>query len=367
MSDGKFVEVNDAFLQSAGYTRQEVIGRNSAELGHWSDLQDRGGFLLEVQLRGFVRHREVILRSKDGRLDTVLLSAEVIEIDGQPHILAVGLNITARKQAEEEMRRALEQEKELSRLKTNFVTLVSHEFRTPLGIIMSAADILRKYFERLPAARRGEHLQDIHDASRRMADLMDEVLLLARVEAGKMECKPMPIDLRAFCLGLANEIRSSTNGTCSVHVATDRLSDSAAADEALLRHIFINLLSNAAKYSAPPSQVELRVERRERDAIFEVRDRGIGVPAEDLSRLFQTFRRGGNVGERPGSGLGLVIVKRCVELHGGTIELQSKEGEGTTVIVRLPLFAAEGMQKSERRLKSTKKSARSPSPRKSKS
>ena len=197
MSDGKFVEVNDAFLQSSGYTRQQVIGHTSAELGLWSDLQDRGGFLLEVQLRGFVRHREVNLRSKGGRLDTVLLSAELIDIDSQPHILAVGLNITARKQAEEEMRRALEQEKELSRLKTNFVTLVSHEFRTPLGIIMSAADILRKYFDRLSTERRGEHLQDINDASRRMAELMDAVLLLARVEAGKMECKPVHQDRKS--------------------------------------------------------------------------------------------------------------------------------------------------------------------------
>jgi len=350
MSDGKFVEVNEAFLQSAGYKREEVIDRTSADLGLWTDLEERNAFLREVQGHGFARQHEVILRSKNGRLDTVLVSAELINIEGQDHILAVGLNITARKKAEEKMRHALEREKELSRLKTNFVTLVSHEFRTPLGIIMSAADILKKYFDRLAPERRGEHLQDIQDAIRRMAELIDEVLLLARVEAGKMECKPVPLDLRAFCLRLRDEMRSSGHHTSAIAVTAKPFTANAAADEPLLRHIFINLLSNALKYSEPGSEVEFSVARRAGDALFEVRDRGIGIPAEDLRELFQTFRRGANVGERPGTGLGLVIVKRCVELHGGSIDVQSREGAGTTVIVRLPLFAAEpGGRKKARR------------------
>lgn len=338
MSDGEFVEVNEAFLQSSGYEREEVIGRTSADLEIWHNLEDRGSFLLEVQLRGFVRHREVVLRSKDGRLDTVLLSAEVIDIDGQPHILAVGLNITARKQAEEDMRRALEQEKELNRLKTNFVALVSHEFRTPLGIIMSAADILKNYFDRLPPERRGVHLQDIHDASRRMAELMDEVLLLARVEAGRMECKPSPIDLREFCQRVVADVQASTPHASPIHFKASNVAGVASVDESLLRHIFTNLLSNAVKYSEPGAAVDFSVERAGGDAVFVVRDKGVGIPEADQSRLFLTFHRGGNVGERPGTGLGLVIVKRCVGLHGGTVDLQSQEGKGTVVTVRLPLF-----------------------------
>ena len=338
MRDGKFVEINEAFLQSSGYTREEVIGHSSAELGLWVDLEQRSAFMREVRRQGFIRQHEVAMRSKGGQLDTVLLSAELINIDGEDHILAVSHNITARKRAEEEMRRALEQEKELSRLKTNFVTLVSHEFRTPLGIIMSAADILKKYFDRLAPDRRGEHLQDIHDASRRMAELIDEVLLLARVEAGKMECKPQPLDLSAFCLQLRDELQAAANGVGTISVTARGLTGQAMADESLLRHIFTNLLSNALKYSDPGSEVEFTVDRRERDAIFQVRDHGIGIPPEDVNELFQTFRRGTNVGERPGSGLGLVIVKRCVELHGGAIELQSRQDTGTTVTVRLPLF-----------------------------
>jgi len=116
--------------------------------------------------------------------------------------------------------------------------------------------------------------------------------------------------------------------------------DGAQADESLLRHIFSNLLSNAVKYSTAGQTVEFGVTRAGVNAVFTVRDGGIGIPEEDLPRLFQAFHRAANVGETPGTGLGLVIVKRCVELYGGAIEVRSKPGEGTTFVVTLPVFAA---------------------------
>ncbi|MCI0745789.1 MAG: PAS domain S-box protein [Verrucomicrobia subdivision 3 bacterium] len=340
LSDGRFLEVNEAFLHASGYTCEEVIDHTSVELGIWPDLDKRESFLAEVRRCGFVRDREIVLRSKDGQAHTFLLSAELIEVNGDPHVLAVSMDITTRKRAEEDMRRTLEREKGLSRLKTNFVALVSHEFRTPLGIIMSSADILRKYFDRLPADRRREHLQDIHNASQRMADLMDEVLLLARVEAGRMECRPALLDLREFCQRIAESIRSSHAETNPIEISASKITASSAADESLLRHIFTNLLSNAVKYSPPGSPVRFKIERQGREAVFTVVDSGIGIPAADRAELFQSFHRGANVGERPGTGLGLVIVKRCVELHGGCVDLQSRENQGTTVTVRLPLFDA---------------------------
>src|SRR6185369_4163159 len=115
-------------------------------------------------------------------------------------------------------------------------------------------------------------------------------------------------------------------------------SPQAWADERLLRHVFTNLLSNAVKYSTPQSEVTFSVEREANDAIIRVEDRGIGIPEADKAGLFQAFQRGANVGHRPGTGLGLVIVKRCTELHRGTVSLQSMAGEGTTVTVRIPVF-----------------------------
>jgi PAS domain S-box-containing protein len=129
LKDGCFVDVNDAFLQGTGYTAAGVIGKTSADLGLWADLEERARVLYELELRGFVRNRESVIRTKAGEKRAILLSAELIEVDSAPHILAVSFDITARKLAEEELRRTLEREQELSRLKTNFVNLVSHEFQ----------------------------------------------------------------------------------------------------------------------------------------------------------------------------------------------------------------------------------------------
>ncbi len=246
--------------------------------------------------------------------------------------------ITQRQRAQAELGKALNTERELGELKSRFVSMVSHEFRTPLGIIMSSSEILRSYQDRLTAEKRGEHLNDIFQSTRRMGDLIEEVLLLSRVEAGRLGCKPEPLDLGDLCRRLSDETLSATQQRCPIVLKECGSLSGARADEALLRHIFGNLLSNAVKYSPPGKPVELLVERQEMDAVFVVRDRGIGVPDTDMKLLFQPFHRARNVGEAPGSGLGLVIVQRCVDLHGGSIKLESTEGVGTSVTVRLGLF-----------------------------
>lgn len=240
--------------------------------------------------------------------------------------------------AKEELRRALLQERELSDLKGRFITIVSHEFRTPLGIIMSAVELLRHYSERLPEDQRRELFEDIYTSTRHMGGLMEQVLLLGRVEAGKLSFKPAPLDLNILASKLTDEALSATNKRCPISWRPENSLAGAEGDESLLRHIFSNLLSNAAKYSSAGSPVEFTARRDGDWAVIAVVDHGIGLPEEDHGRLFQAFHRGSNVGEIPGTGLGLVIVKRCAELHGGTISADSKVGEGTTFTVRLPLF-----------------------------
>jgi signal transduction histidine kinase len=239
----------------------------------------------------------------------------------------------------EDLNQALDRERELGEMKSNFVSLVSHEFRTPLGVIMSAADVLDRYFERLPAEKRARHLEMIQRSTKNLAALIEEVLLLSRVEEGRMKFAPVALDLEKFCRTLCDELRSATGGTCPIrfHAATPL--DGAVSDEGVLRHIVSNLLSNACKYSEPGSPVDFTIERRNGEAQLVIRDHGIGIPAEDQARLFTSFTRGRNVGTRPGTGLGLVIVQRCVQLHGGTIAIASAPGEGTTVTVTLPLFS----------------------------
>jgi len=241
--------------------------------------------------------------------------------------------------AREETARALATERELNALKTRFVSIVSHEFRTPLGIIMSAVELLRNYQDRLPAPKRDELHADIYGSTRQMAGLMEQVLVLGRVEGGRLEFKPKPVDLAALCEKLADESLSATGHRCQIDLRIDGPLGGTQGDEALLRHLFSNLLSNAVKYSPAGSTVEFSVRRDGADAVFSVRDRGIGIPETHLPHLFEPFRRASNVGETPGTGLGMLIVKRCVELQSGRIEIQSKVGEGTTVMVSLPMFA----------------------------
>jgi signal transduction histidine kinase len=236
--------------------------------------------------------------------------------------------------------RELEIERRLSQLKSSFVSMVSHEFRTPLGITMSAVELLQHYSDRIPPEKREALLADIHGSTRHMSDLMEQVLLLGRAEAGKLGFRPAPLDLPALARRLAEETSLATQHRCPWEVRLEGTLEGAVGDEALLRHILGNLLSNGAKYSPAGAPVELIVRRERNEAIIKVRDRGIGIPEEDLSQLFQAFHRGGNVGKIPGNGLGLAIVKRCVTLHLGSVEVASpRGGAGTEFTVRLPLFS----------------------------
>ncbi len=237
------------------------------------------------------------------------------------------------------LQRALEQERELGELKSRFVTTVSHEFRTPLGIIMSAVELLQHYSDRLPEDEKLRQLHEIQTSTKHMGGLMEQVLLLGRAEAGKLTCKPQPLDLAGFAERIIDETQSVSNRKCPITLQTEGDLTSIPLDEALLRHILGNLVANAAKYSPAGSEVMLNIRRNLTEVVLNVIDRGIGIPAKDRARLFEAFHRCSNVGDTPGTGLGLVIVKRCVDLHGGTIEIESETGRGTTFIVHLPLFS----------------------------
>ncbi len=235
--------------------------------------------------------------------------------------------------------RELAVEREVNELKGRFVSMVSHEFRTPLGITMSAVELLRNYLDRLPPAKLAELLDDIYHSTLRMSGLMEQVLLLGRVESGRAGFQRLALNLPELVARIGDEAQSATHRRCELRLQADAAElAEASGDESLLRHILSNLLSNAVKYSPPGGCVELGVRRSGDEAVFSVVDRGLGIPPADQARLFEAFHRAANVGQTPGTGLGLLIVKRCVDLHRGRIEFQSVEGAGSTFVVRVPLF-----------------------------
>jgi signal transduction histidine kinase len=244
----------------------------------------------------------------------------------------------------EEALRLLARERELSELKSDFVSLVSHEFRTPLEIIISSSDNLQRYHDRLPPEKREHLLRTINKSVKRMSGMMEEVLVLGRLETDRMTFSSAPLEFRHFCQRVCDEIEAATGKRCRIALQMNGTPEEACGDESLLRHIFTNLLSNAVKYSPPDQRVDFVVEQDGDQAVCRITDRGCGIPEGDRKRLFQAFHRGSNVRQIPGTGLGLLIVQRCVDLHGGEICYESVEGQGTTFTVQLPLFAAGSLQ-----------------------
>ena len=341
----KILAVNPATVRLLGYDRAEqLVGRHPSELA--PPLQPNGEpsrvasqrRMQECLVNGTAKFEWVAMR-RDGAEVDLDITMNRIETKEGWLIQTNVQDVSVRKRAEAELRRALEHERELGALKSRFVSMVSHEFRTPLGIMMSSSNLLRHYFERLSAEERQEQLESIEKNIRRMSDLMEEVLILARFESGKLDFEPRRLEIGSFCRRLADELLSATNRKCPIELALDGADAEGLGDEKLLRHIFGNLVTNAVKYSPQDSPVRLEVQKLGQDAVCRIIDRGIGIPPADQTLLFQAFQRGSNVGNVPGTGLGLTIVKRCVDIHGGEIGVESAEGRGTTVTVRLPLFA----------------------------
>ena len=233
-------------------------------------------------------------------------------------------------------RRLAEERGHLAELRTRFVTMASHEFRTPLAVIRGASEALGRYLDRMSAAQRRARIERIGAAVEHMTDLLEDVLLTGRAEAGKVVAAPERVRLAALCRAVVAEIETTVGRTHALVVAARCGDAEAVLDPKLLRRALGNLLSNAVKYSADGSTVKLEVSRDDERFTLRVRDQGIGIPAEQQRRLFEPFERGANVGTRPGTGLGLTIAKQSVDLLGGSIVVESAVGAGTTVTVTLP-------------------------------
>jgi PAS domain S-box-containing protein len=296
------------------------------------------------------------LRHIETRGEAILNSAgQVIQLFGTV------VDITERKQAEEETLKALQRERELSEAKSRFIAMTSHEFRTPLTTIQSSVDLLKRYADPHLQEKRLEHLNRISSTIEQMNSMVQDVLLLSEAEAGKLQLQPAPVDLLQLCRSLISELlvadRKQHNITftamreCTVALSeTTYLELEEAApieyflDEKLVRYILINLLGNALKYSPPGSAVQLELTCHPDQVIFRIRDEGIGIPLKDLPRLFESFHRASNVAATKGTGLGLAIVKQCVDLHGGHVSVDSVVGKGSTFTVTLPSIHSMGVQ-----------------------
>jgi PAS domain S-box-containing protein len=359
---GVYLGCNKAFEDCLGTKRDRIIGKTIQEVApELSDTYDDDDRIL--QQTGGSQVYESSVQFVDGtRRDVIFYKAVFPDVNGQPQgIVGTMLDITERKQTEAEVLKTLEHEKELNELKSRFISTASHEFRTPLTTILSATELLEYPDYKLKPEKRDRYYKQIKSAVQHMIQLLDDVLLISRYDSGRLSFEPMPVDLAEFCRTLIEGMQLNTVQQRSITLdyqlpEAATLTDKAIAlplrpymDEKLMRHIISNLISNALKYSPKDSSVDFQVQITPTSdrtaypllATFKIRDYGIGIPPEDIHRLFEPFHRAKNVGTIPGTGLGLSIVKNAIDLHGGTIYVDSRVGEGTTFIVTMPLHFSE--------------------------
>ncbi|CAO5064258.1 sensor histidine kinase [Microcystis aeruginosa] len=241
-----------------------------------------------------------------------------------------------RQQKSEEIHRLLLQEKELSDLKIQLFSMISHEFRTPLTVIFSASQLLENGLKDADQSSR-KNLYRIQSSVKLMNQFLTDILILTRAESGNLRCQIEPLDIEAFCLNLVEDFQFINKNNTPIKFVSQGLMSRPYLDEKLLYSILSNLLLNAIKYSPTGAGISLILGKDSDRIVFQVRDHGIGIAEEDRDRIYEPFYRGQNVENIIGTGLGLAVVKKCVQLHRGEITLDSQVGKGTSFTVKLPI------------------------------
>ena len=329
MADALLVTTASGVIKTANEFAQNLFGYNQEELINQPIsilIRDEEDLRIMRNLSSsssseFLKDVEVTCQTKTGKQIYVEFSCSAIptEIDGLQNFVYIGRDISDQKRVAAEMTKALEQERELRKLKSEFVSMASHEFRTPLTVIISSTELLRRYGHIWPEQKKLTHYHRIESSVKRMTVLLDDVLLFSRAEAGKLKFNPVPLFLKNFCRDLVEELKLGAGENHQITWVYSGQCDPCHMDEKLLLQILTNLLTNAIKYSRPGTTVIFNCFCEGDEVTFEIKDQGIGILPEDQARLFQLFHRGKNVGDIPGTGLGLAIVQKSVECHGGKI------------------------------------------------
>ncbi|MDX2100607.1 MAG: PAS domain-containing sensor histidine kinase [Leptolyngbyaceae cyanobacterium bins.59] len=359
---GNVTFVNPAAAQMIGWDGVDLIGRSMHDVLHHSRPDGSPYPVHECPIYEAFRdgrvHRantEVFWRKDGTNFPVEYISTPMQDEEGNVVGTVVAFqDITQRKWAEAvlqrtneelelkvrertaELRQANEQLQELSEIKSRFVAMVCHEFRNPLNNILLSASSLERYDAQLSTQQRQHYLRGIQMDVERMTQMIDDILVIGRIEARKLAIHPTAIDLVPFCQTLLSELQPTATEQ-SLTFACRYRHLIAQMDERLLRSILINILSNSIRYSPDRSPITLHLSQSRGRAIFRITDEGIGIPQDDLPYLFEPFHRGKNVSNIPGTGLGLNIVKRFVDLHHGQVKVKSQIGFGTTFAVMLPL------------------------------
>jgi PAS domain S-box-containing protein len=376
--DGEIVLANDKAQQLFGYQNDELTHRRIEALvpdamAHYLE-QLRESFDTRPEMRATGQSRNLLARRRDGSAFPVEVSLSYFRLEEELFVVAYVIDITFKKEAERELRaqhlrvarlnaeleqkvaerthtladtlrqleqrtreltQALAMEQELGELKTRFVAMASHEFRTPLTAVLTSVALLEKYPGAEQQAKRQRHYDRIRTSVTHLTNILEEFLSVGKIEEGRMEAHSARLELAPLAHETVAEVDCLRKPGQRITLRLPPLPP-LWQDASLLRKVLVNLLSNALKYSHENTTVTVRATAQEHALSLVVQDEGMGIARDDQTRLFQRFYRARNAANTPGTGLGLYIVARYVELMGGTISLQSELNVGTTVTITLP-------------------------------
>jgi PAS domain S-box-containing protein len=328
--DLRYVFIEGKELFAMGVTSDRLLG---------TKLADRLPANLSKQitevLQNVFRDRKETIEVEINNNHYVLNAVPLPDDHGQVNqILVVEENITKQKKAEQSMRQALTKEKELSQLKSRFVSLASHEFRTPLATILSSASLLEKY-NPFPEEeeKRSKHLKRIKSAVSNLTSILNDFLSLSKLEEGHLGCNPSAFKLSLIIRELKEEMQEVAKSKQELNYVHKGQDDSVFLDKLMLKNVLNNLVSNAIKYSPEGASINVHSSIKNNILQIEVQDNGMGIPESEQSFLFERFFRAKNVTHIQGTGLGLNIVQKYLDLMNGKIDFKSREGKGTTFII----------------------------------
>lgn len=366
---GELVKVNPAAERMFGYSEGELLGKRVEVLVPTRYVkrheQHRDNFSENPHARSMGAGFDLNGKRKDGSEFPVEISLSPYTFDNEKFVIGFVIDITLRKQAEErlknysvelekqvenrtmimseaieelektkeELNKALEKERELSELKSRFVSMASHEFRTPLATVLSSLSLVAKYGEQGDKEKQSKHMARIKQSITNLTDILNDMLSISKLEEGGITVSRENFDIKSFIIALIGEMR----GICRAGQSLDYLhigdEVNVNLDKKIIRHVVFNLVSNAIKFSPENKPIEITSEINEKTIVLKVKDNGIGISEEDQKHLFERFFRGENATNIQGTGLGLNIVAKYVEMMDGTIECVSKLEEGTTFII----------------------------------
>ncbi|HTA82933.1 MAG TPA: PAS domain-containing sensor histidine kinase [Bacteroidia bacterium] len=341
-NNGNIVTVNPEAEKQFGYSINELIGKSISTLfperfrqGH---LDRKREINAHPETRLMIRAMAVFGLRKDATEFPVEVSISSFNTADGPLVVCFILD-TTELILQRELTKALEREMELNELKSRFVAMASHEFRTPLSTIMSSVALVEKYDDPSQKEDKIRHINRIRSTVKNLTNILTDFLSLDKLESGLVRVNPAVFRLDKFCAEVVEEIRVVVKPGQQINYLYAATIRDVNMDQNLLRNILTNLLNNAIKYSPEKSYIDFSVSNTGDELIMSVKDSGVGIPEADKPFMFDRFFRAKNVSTIQGTGLGLNIVKRYVDLMKGRIDFVSEENKGTTFTVKLPLIA----------------------------